>query len=151
MIKPSDKQPEIRETSRALPIALLRARETVMAPIREMLNDIGLTEQKWRILRTLEESGKLEQTAIAERACLLLPSVTRITRSMENQGLLIRISDRHDKRKMMVEITEQGRQIIRDNIQFSNDIYRQLETQLGKQKLDQLLDLLEELKASKLQ
>ena len=140
----------IRETSRALPIALLRARETVMAPIREMLNDIGLTEQKWRILRTLDESGRLEQTAIAEKACLLLPSVTRITKSMEDQGLLIRVSDIKDKRKMMVEITKKGAGIVRDNSAFSNQIYADLENKLGKEKMDRLLDLLEELKDMKI-
>lgn len=150
MAKPTSKNREIRETSRALPIALLRARETVMAPIREMLNDIGLTEQKWRILRTLEESGRLEQTLIAENACLLLPSVTRITKSMEEQGLLIRVSDHQDKRKMMVEITPQGKKIVRDNSTLSNNIYADLETQLGKDKMEKLLDLLEELKDLKI-
>lgn len=145
-----ENKPIIRETSRALPIALLRAREAVMAPIREMLNDIGMTEQKWRILRTLEEGGRLEQTAIAERACLLLPSVTRIIRSMEEAGLINRLEDPEDRRRMIVEITEKGRKIIGDNIQLSNKIYQQLETSMGKKKVDELLDLLEELQNMKL-
>ena len=140
----------IRETSRALPIALLRARETVMAPIREMLSTIGMTEQKWRILRTLEEGGRLEQTAIAERACLLLPSVTRIIRSMVDAGLVHRLEDKNDRRRMMVEITEKGRTIIRDNIHLSNQVYRQLEHRLGKKKVETLLDLLQELQDTKL-
>ncbi|MDJ0614587.1 MAG: homoprotocatechuate degradation operon regulator HpaR [Rhizobiaceae bacterium] len=146
------KQPDsaIRETSRALPIALLRARETIMAPIREMLSEIGLTEQKWRILRTLDEFGKLEQTAISDRACLLLPSVTRITKSLESQGLLTRFSDHEDKRKMMVEITDQGRKIVRENITLANEIYDHIETRLGKEKVDDLLDLLAELKDLKI-
>ena len=38
-------------TSRSLPIALIRAREGVMAPIREMLAETGITEQQWRVLR----------------------------------------------------------------------------------------------------
>ena len=36
-----------------LPIALMRAREQVMAPIRNMLADSGITEQQWRVLRVL--------------------------------------------------------------------------------------------------
>ena len=138
--------PEVRETSRALPIALLRARETIMAPIRGMLAEIGLTEQKWRILRTLDESGRLEQTAISERACLLLPSVTRITKSLESQGLLLRYSDSGDKRKVLVEITDKGRKIVRENITLANEIYGRIEAHFGKHKMDDLLDLLEELK-----
>ena len=45
-----------------------------MGPIREMLTKSGISEQKWRVLRVLDEMGPVEQTAIAEAACLLLPS-----------------------------------------------------------------------------
>jgi len=149
MNKKNTKASDIRTTSRTLPIALLRARETVMAPIREMLSDIGLTEQKWRILRTLEECGRIEQSAIAKEACLLLPSVTRIIRTMEESGIVMRLEDSADKRRVMVEITDKGRSIIRNNIQLSNNIYHQLELQMGKEKVDELLDLLEELQSMK--
>ena len=145
--KTTDNQ-EIRRTSRALPIALLRARETVMTPIREMLNEIGITEQKWRILRTLHELGRLEQSAIADHACLLLPSVTRITQSMEANGLVTRIPDTKDKRKMMVEITRAGNDIITSNTPASNAIYQKLENDMGIEKVEQLLDLLEELQST---
>ena len=62
-----------RKTKRSLPIALLRAREQVMEPIRAMLADSGVTEQKWRVLRVLEEAGEIEPTVIAREACLHLP------------------------------------------------------------------------------
>ncbi|MCR9055691.1 MAG: hypothetical protein NXI02_00005, partial [Rhodobacteraceae bacterium] len=65
-------------TKRSVPIALIRAREKVMGPIREMLSDCGITEQQWRILRVLEEFGPQDASSLAERACLLLPSQTRI-------------------------------------------------------------------------
>ncbi|GAA6194471.1 homoprotocatechuate degradation operon regulator HpaR [Phaeobacter gallaeciensis] len=134
-----------RETSRALPIALLRARETVMSPIRDMLHDLNLTEQKWRILRTLEECGRVEQSTIAKEACLLLPSLTRILRTMEADGQIARAADLTDKRRTLVEITETGRAILRDNIHVSNGIYQSIQSQMGQEKLDTLLDLLQEL------
>jgi len=134
-----------RETSRALPIALLRARETVMSPIRDMLHDLNLTEQKWRILRTLEECGRVEQSTIAKEACLLLPSLTRILRTMEADGQIARAADLADKRRTLVEITETGRAILRDNIHVSNGIYQSIQSQMGQEKLDTLLDLLQEL------
>ena len=68
--------PPLRRTARSLPIALLRARERVMGPIREILNESGISEQKFRVLRVVEESGPMEQTALAQQACLLLPSLT---------------------------------------------------------------------------
>ncbi len=57
--------PPLRRTARSLPIALLRARERVMGPIREILNESGISEQKFRVLRVVEESGPMEQTALA--------------------------------------------------------------------------------------
>lgn len=140
---------QTKSTSRALPIALLRARETVMAPIRDMLQDIHLTEQKWRILRVLHEMGEVEQSTISKEACLLLPSLTRILRTMEADGQIARRQDTNDKRRTQVKITALGRQILEANMGTSLAIYTTIEEQMGQDKLDQLLDLLEELQAVK--
>ena len=142
-------QSHTKSTSRALPIALLRARETVMAPIRDMLNNIQLTEQKWRILRVLDEFGEMEQSAISKEACLLLPSLTRILRAMEADGQITRRQDSQDKRRSMVNITDTGRGILTENLPTSLAIYDRIEEQMGQDKLDDLLDLLEELQAVK--
>ncbi len=140
---------QTKSTSRALPIALLRAREAVMAPIRDMLQDIHLTEQKWRILRVLHEMGEVEQSTISKEACLLLPSLTRILRTMEADGQIARRQDTNDKRRTQVKITAMGRQILEANMGTSLAIYTTIEEQMGQDKLDQLLDLLEELQAVK--
>lgn len=141
---------QTKSTSRSLPIALLRARETVMAPIRDMLQDIHLTEQKWRILRVLHEVGEVEQSTISKEACLLLPSLTRILRTMEADGQITRRQDAQDKRRTQVQITDAGRQILEANLGTSTAIYTSIEDQMGREKLDQLLDLLEELQAVKI-
>lgn len=132
-------------TRRSLPIALLRARESVMQNIRPMLSNIGLTEQKWRVLRSLNESGEVEQTAIAREACLLLPSLTRILKSLEEDGLVGRVRDEGDKRRTLVSITEKGRRLVHDNLGMADKVNADLEQKLGREKLEQLLDLLDAL------
>ena len=47
----------MRSIERSIPIALLRAREAVMAHFRPLLADRGYTEQQWRVLRILNEYG----------------------------------------------------------------------------------------------
>lgn len=138
-------RPEIRRTSRSLPIALLRARETVMGPIREMLAQSGINEQKWRVLRVLDEEGPMEQTALAARACLLLSSLTRILKTMEGEGLLSREADRADRRKSIVSVTDKGRGLIHAHLPESAEIFRRLEARYGAERMEELLDLLEEL------
>ena len=135
----------MRRTRRSLPIALLRARETVMGPIREMLSQSDINEQKWRVLRVLDERGPCELTQVAKDACLLLPSLTRIIRAMEEEGLATRATDPEDRRKTIATITDAGSALIVAHMAESNAIFARLERDFGHEKLEQLLDLLDEL------
>lgn len=137
----------LRRTNRSLPIALLRARETVMGPVREMLADSPVNEQKWRVLRVLEEGGPQDQNTIARSACLLLPSLTRILRVLEDDGLVSRRADAEDRRRSIVTIEAAGRKILADYSDRATQLVQQLRAQYGEAKFEQLLDLLEELQA----
>lgn len=121
-----------------------------MSPIREILQEINLTEQKWRILRTLDELGEVEQSTISKEACLLLPSLTRTLRAMEAEKLIARRQDADDKRRTLVEISDKGRLLLANNISQATEVYAAIEDQLGRQKVTQLLDLLEELRHVKI-
>jgi len=143
--KPANGSTNFGPTSRSLPIALLRARERIMVPIREMLQQSGISEQQWRILRVVDEAREMEQTAIAQAACLQLPSLTRILRSMENDGLVARKTDAADRRRTLVSVTPAGRALIAKHRERNADIFSTIETEFGRQKLDLLLDLLDEL------
>ncbi|MCV0426953.1 MAG: homoprotocatechuate degradation operon regulator HpaR [Roseibium sp.] len=131
-------------TKRSIPIALIRAREKVMGPIRDMLADTGITEQQWRILRVLEEFGPLDASTLADRACLLLPSQTRIVQTLSEKGLVTRNADDRDRRKQTVAITEAGKSIIYDNLEEAEAIVAHMEKVIGREKLNQLLDILED-------
>lgn len=137
--------PKLRQTTRSLPIALLRARETIMEPVREMLSRSQISEQKWRILRVVEEIGPVEQTVIAKRACLLLPSLTRLIHAMETDGLLTRVPSTTDRRKSIVSITDSGSALIDEHSTESVELFDRIEQQFGSQRLEDLLDLLEDL------
>ena len=50
---------------RNLPHLLLYARETLMQHFRPVLKEAGLTEQQWRVLRTLSDTGAIEPNQIA--------------------------------------------------------------------------------------
>ncbi|MBV6567323.1 homoprotocatechuate degradation operon regulator HpaR, partial [Acinetobacter baumannii] len=44
----------------SLTLALLEAREAIMSHFRPALNEVGLTEQQWRIIRILYQYEELE-------------------------------------------------------------------------------------------
>ncbi|MEQ6250079.1 homoprotocatechuate degradation operon regulator HpaR [Sulfitobacter sp. HNIBRBA3233] len=140
---------KLEQTERALPIALLRAREKVMGPVREMLANAPVNEQKWRVLRVLDESGAQDQNSIARAACLLLPSLTRILRAMECDGLISRCPDPEDRRRSIVTIEQGGRDILERYKDQARKITADLRESFGADKLDNLLDLLEDLQRTK--
>ena len=135
-------------TSRSLPIALMRARERVMSPIREMLAKSGITEQQWRILRALSEYGEMDSTSLASRSALLTPSLTRITNSMLAKNLVTQRRDVKDKRRQLVAITASGQKIIDDNLAEATAIMQTVKHSLGKDNYEKLLDLLNLLETS---
>lgn len=130
------------ETRRSLPIALLRARERVMGPIRAMLTDVGVTEQQWRVLRVLEESGSMEPTRIAAESCLLLPSLTRILQKLEEKQLILRSPDESDRRKQVIRIAPNGKALIDANRARSQLIAEETRNRMGHADYERLLDLL---------
>lgn len=133
---------ELPSTSRSLPIALIRAREGVMAPIRDMLAETGITEQQWRILRVLSEHGSLDSTTLADRASLLFPSLTRIATKMREKGLITQTRDDVDRRRQMIEITELGQTFIDDHTARAAQIVVEFRTRMGDKNYEKLLDLL---------
>lgn len=134
-----------RDTRRSLPIALLRAREAVMSRFRPMLAEHGVTEQQWRTLRILYESGPIEASDLAERACVLPPSLTRIIKALDDRGLLTRERHETDGRRVLVEITPQGKALIAAVTPESVAIYSEMEARFGKDQVEALLDQLEKL------
>lgn len=115
-----------------------------MGPIRMMLTDVGITEQQWRVLRVLDEAGAMEPTRIADEACLLLPSLTRILQKLEEKGLILRRRDEDDKRKQVVQISAEGSKVIAANLDASIALIDSLRARLGEARYELLLDLLNE-------
>ena len=144
--EPDTPQPKsLRSTNRSLPIALLRARETVMAPIREMLADAGVTEQQWRVLRVLQETGPMDASKLAERASLLAPSLTRIAQTLQAKDYISREGSQTDRRRQVFAIKAKGRKLLEQYRAQALTIAQSTESRLGAEKLTLLLDLLEEL------
>ena len=79
-----------------------------MAYFRPILNRYGVTEQQWRILRVLEDFGDQEAGVIAERACILPPSLTGILVRMEKASLIHRQRDHVDSRRLIISISAMG-------------------------------------------
>jgi|SRR5699024_986122 len=133
-------------TRRALPMALLQARESVMARFRPMLQAHGLTEQQWRVMRVLAEEQTLDATAIAEKANILASSLSRILKTLERKGIIIRRQSTNDARRAQIQLTDSGYSTISEIAPESLAIYADLERDFGGgARVAELLGMLNEL------
>jgi homoprotocatechuate degradation regulator HpaR len=142
---PGARQTAPRRTDRSLPMVLLRAREAVMRRFRPLLAAHGMTEQQWRVLRVLDESGPLDATQLSLRCCILKPSMTLIARTLVRRKLVTRRQCTEDGRRVILQATPKAAALIAKVSPQSNAIYRQLEREFGLQRIERLLDILDEL------
>jgi len=131
------------KTEESLPIMLLRAREALLVRLRPVLQAQDLTEQQWRVLRVLDESGPLEPTVLGERCVVLTPSLTRILSALEKRQLLRREPHESDKRKQIIHLTNDGQDMIAKIAPAAKQVYDALEESFGKPQLINLLNKLQ--------
>ena len=130
------------KTEESLPIMLLRAREALMRRIRPYLQEHGLSEQQWRVLRVLDEVGPLEPTELGERCVVLTPSLTRILSHLESRQMIRREKHASDKRKQIIHLADAGANVIADIAPRAKVVYDELEEVFGRPQMNNLLNKL---------
>ncbi len=140
-----------QDRRRSLAIGLLRAREAVMSHFRPILAAHDVTEQQWRVIRVLYEAGKLDATEVADKASILAPSLTRMIRSLEERGFITKHKDDADGRRVLLQITPAGQAIVEDVMPESLNVYADIDARFGAERVEKLLDMLDELASLKLE
>lgn len=133
---------ELRDFQQNLPMLLLRARETVMSHFRPLMRDHDITEQQWRVIRALHGADGMEATALAEHTLLLMPSLTRILKSLEEQKLIKRFAVEGDNRRRLIRLAARGRDLYSKMAPLSEAEYKKIEARIGSEKLEDLYNLL---------
>ena len=128
-------------------ISLIQAREALMTQFRPILNNAGITDQQWRIIRLLAENGTLDFQDLANQACILRPSLTGILPRLEKVGYVVRLKPSNDQRRVYLKLTGEGEKLHRTTCDQVDARYDVIESVLSKDKLKQLQSLLGELSA----
>ena len=131
-----------RKFNESLPMLLLRAREASLAYFRPSLQERGLTEQQWRVLRALKEHGELSGAGLSHACVILAPSMTRILRRLSAEGLVSSKRSRRDGRELKVRLTRAGERLIDEIAPISERQHALLRERLQPEKLEQLHSLL---------
>lgn len=130
---------------RNLPLLLLHARESVIAQFRPLLNAHGVTEQQWRIVRSLLEHGALEPRQIVETCRISSPSLAGVLARMDALGLVTRERHASDQRRVVVALTAQGQTLAAALAPQIEAVYQALEAHIGADFIDRFYATLDEL------
>ncbi len=126
-------------------IGLIQAREALMTQFRPILNQANVTDQQWRIIRLLAENGTLDFQDLANKACILRPSLTGILTRLEKADLVVRLKPSNDQRRVYLKLTTEGENLYQTIGAKVDERYDAIEEVFSKEKLSELKNLLAEL------
>lgn len=126
-------------------IGLIQAREALMTQFRPILNQANITDQQWRIIRLLAENGTLDFQDLANKACILRPSLTGILTRLEKAGMAVRLKPSNDQRRVFLKLTQEGEKLYQNIGEKVDERYDAIENVFSKEKLEKLKELLTEL------
>jgi homoprotocatechuate degradation regulator HpaR len=126
---------------------MLQAREALMAQFRPILNEHGVTEQQWRVLRALLMRGPLEPRQLCSLCQISSPSIVGMLQRMEKAGLVERERMADDQRRVSVTATARSRRLGRRMMPLIEKRYGEIEQKVGVETLQQAYDVLDALLA----
>jgi MarR family 2-MHQ and catechol resistance regulon transcriptional repressor len=94
-------------------IKLRRAAGAIDARLVRDLADHGLTETQFGVLEVLYHLGPMCQRAIAAKQFTSGANMTMVVNNLEKGGLVRRVRSAEDRRQYFVELTAEGRSLIR--------------------------------------
>lgn len=92
---------------------VVRTGEAFMAAMHRLLQDFGLSAAGRQVLAVVEGAGEpLAPTTIAERLLVTTATMTSVLDTLERRGLVVRRPDPTDRRRVLVDITDDARAIV---------------------------------------
>lgn len=107
------------------------------------LDKLGITYPQYLVLMILWEEDGLPVNDIAKKLILNTNTITPLLKRMEKEGLLKRQRSKEDERKVLVHLTEKGKQMQEQAALIPEQLFSQLLT--GDLKTEDLIRLKEQL------
>jgi MarR family transcriptional regulator, negative regulator of the multidrug operon emrRAB len=86
------------------------------ARFEQQIKPFGLAEAEFRVLTTLfsQPEGVAHPSDLCARASQSPANMSRISDALVSRGLITRLSSLHDRRRMVLRITEEGEEFVRE-------------------------------------
>ena len=105
------------------------------------LDALGITYPQYLVLMVLWEFEKLSVNEIAEKLILNTNTVTPLLKRMEAQLLLMRIQSKTDQRKVIITLTEKGKNMQINAAEIPYRLVNKLNSSGNEIKIEEALEL----------
>ncbi|MET0066642.1 MAG: MarR family transcriptional regulator [Candidatus Thiodiazotropha sp.] len=120
-------------------IALRRVIRAIDQHSRNLVQSHGLTGPQALLLTEIVRSGGLTGSALAKRVSLSQPTVTDVVKRLETRQLLQRRRHTEDRRKIILQATEAGKQLVRQSVPLLQERFQSRLDELQDWEKNQLL------------
>ena len=128
---------------------LVRTSELLVKRIADLVQPFDLTPSSGLVLGILADFGEpLPPNKIAERLIISRASVTSLIDSLERRGYVRRLPHSTDRRMLLIELTDTGRQVAHDFRLLVHQHQKAWMAVLTEQEQTQLIDTLHRIQAA---
>jgi len=108
--------PDLPVTGILLCRLVLHIGREMAARFEQQIKPFGLAEAEFRVLTTLfsQPDGVAHPSDLCARASQSPANMSRISDALVSRGLITRVASVHDRRRMVLRITEEGEEFVRE-------------------------------------
>ncbi|MGD0955596.1 MAG: MarR family transcriptional regulator [Candidatus Acidiferrales bacterium] len=120
---------------------LVRAAESAMALPDRQLDSLGPTTSQFRALETLLRLGPMTRWTLAKRVLRSGSNMTAVLDRLKRHGLVVRRADENGRRKMVVHLTPEGKNLLARVLPLQAKLIRAQMAALGDREQEALARL----------
>jgi DNA-binding MarR family transcriptional regulator len=120
---------------------LYAASRLIIRAYQTDLDILGITYTQYLVLMVLWETDELGVNEIAEKLILNTNTVTPLLKRMESMQLLTRVPSKTDQRKVMICLTEQGKELQLRAAQVPFNLLKKLNITMSEAEIADALEL----------
>jgi DNA-binding MarR family transcriptional regulator len=105
--------PGMSGSAAELLVNVVRTGEAFMAVLQRVLQEYGLSAAGRQVLAVVEGAGgPLPASTVAERMLVTTATMTSVLDTLEKRGLVVRLPDPTDRRRVLVGITDEAKAVV---------------------------------------
>ncbi|MEU5346135.1 MarR family winged helix-turn-helix transcriptional regulator [Streptomyces sp. NPDC020766] len=122
---------------------LNKAGQLLTAQFESELAPYGLSARNWGILRFIDVNGSRSQQYIGEHLRIDRSTMVILVDELEQMGYVVRVRDRHDRRRYAVTLTEYGVRQLRGGLDSVEDkVTKQFLAPISEPSRERLISIL---------